>query len=134
MTNTRHIPDLEAAQECVRQAIDAARHKRNGTVDQCVTAALQYLQPDVEHVKDDTKPQPLYRVNVSQAGDGELGPTSSAPMDAADADALVRTITKAVNAQDGVVTVPLPGDRLPVHLAAVHIAAWWVTVHHDKSS
>lgn len=124
MTNTRHIPDLQHAKECLRLAVKAAEDKETETVDQCVTAALQYLQPEVEHVKTD-KPAPEFKVNVTLTGEDD--PATSKPLSAEDADAIMTTIDSVVTAGRGIVQIPLSHGRLPIRLNGAYIGAWWLT-------
>lgn len=124
MTNTRHIPDLQAAEECISQAITAVKRHDPAFVDQCVTAALQYLQPDVEHVTTD-KPRPEYQVNVTLAGEDD--PSTSAPMSAEQADETMSAIDAAVTAGRGIIQLPRSHGRQPLRLNGAYIGAWWLT-------
>lgn len=124
MTNTRHLPNLEMAHECTRLAVKAAKDNEPDTVDQCVTAALQYLQPDVEHVKTD-QPAPEFKVNVTLTG--EDNPATSAPMSAEQADETMSTIDAAVTAGRGIIQLPLSHGRQPIRLNGAYIGAWWLT-------
>lgn len=130
MTNTRHIPDLNSARECINQAVVAVRADDPGTVDDCVTAALQYLQPDVEHVKDDIKPATLYRVHIVVTGAEDA--TVSKPLDKYTAENLMLNVESLAVTGRGVIKVDIAEDRLPVSLNARYIDTWFMTVHDPR--